>query len=204
MVEELVQNKKNQLKPSKTWEEPAVNFAGWVDLPFLLLILPSCKLPTGSSGRGTGKQPPEIQKWWENCPSLWEQPFGLDKQSWMALGDAHVLQPLGEQCRALTWEKRYFDVPMFLCGYLERLKNYKWTGRKFKTSWSGLSECSLEKELWYLNKYLKYLYFRLLTKGAINEIAETLFLTPPCCLNPLSSKKWSLYSNFINITSKMT
>lgn len=151
MVEELVQNKKNQLKPSKTWEEPAVNFAGWVDLPFLLLILPSCKLPTGSSGSGTGKRPPEIQKWWENFPSLWEQPLGLDEQSWVALGDAQVLQPLGEQGRALTWEKRHFDVPMFLCGCLERLKNYKWTGRKFRTYWSGLSECSLEKELWYLN-----------------------------------------------------
>lgn len=50
----------------------------------------------------------------------------------------------------------------------------------------------------------QYLYF-LLTKGTINEIAETHFLTPPCCLsNLLSSKNWSLYSNFINITSKIT
>lgn len=37
--------------------------------------------------------------------------------------------------------------------------------------------------------FKQYLYF-LLTKGAINEIAESHFLTPPCCLsNPLSSKK---------------
>lgn len=79
MVEELVQNKKNQLKPSKTWEKPAVNFAGWMDLPFLFLILPSCKLPTGSSGSGNGKQP-ENQKWWENFHSFREQPLGLDKQ----------------------------------------------------------------------------------------------------------------------------
>lgn len=41
-VEELLQNKKNQLKLSKTWEKPVMNFAEWIDLSFLFLSLPNC------------------------------------------------------------------------------------------------------------------------------------------------------------------
>lgn len=56
-VEELVRNKKNQHKPSKTWEKPGMNFAEWIDLSFLFLILPNCTLPTSSPGSENVKQP---------------------------------------------------------------------------------------------------------------------------------------------------
>lgn len=45
-VEELVQNKKKQLKPSKTWEKPVMNSAEWIDLSFLFLNLPNYTVPT--------------------------------------------------------------------------------------------------------------------------------------------------------------
>lgn len=56
-VEELVRNKKNQRKPSKTWEKPGMNFAEWIGLSFLFLILPNCTLPTSSPGSENVKQP---------------------------------------------------------------------------------------------------------------------------------------------------
>lgn len=125
MVEELVQNKKNQLKPSKTWEKPsAMNFAGWVDLPFLFLILPSCKLPTGSPGSENGKQPQENQKWWENFHSFTSPGFSesnllvwMNRAGWPWV--IYTCWSLWVSSAGLsTWKSRHFDVPMFLCGYL--------------------------------------------------------------------------------------
>jgi len=55
-VEELVQNKKNQLKPSKTQASPVMNFRELISF-LLLLILPSCKLPTHSPGKENANKP---------------------------------------------------------------------------------------------------------------------------------------------------
>lgn len=114
MVEELVQNKKNQLKPSKTWEKPAMNFAGWVDLPFPFLLLPSCKPQQTAPEVEMANSNQKIRNG-ERTSTVSESNllFRINRAGWPWV--IYMCCSLWVSSAGVsTWEKRHFDVPMWL------------------------------------------------------------------------------------------
>lgn len=146
MVEELVQNKKNQLKPSKTWEKAAVN-SGWIchscssscQAANFQLAAPEVEMAKRCQKIRNGERTSTVSErnlliWTNRAGGPWVI-YTCWSSGWRVQGS-----PPGRK-----------DISMFSCFPLaKRLEDYKWTGRKFKIHWSGLSGCSLEKQLWCL------------------------------------------------------
>lgn len=155
-VEELVQKKKKQLKPSKTWEKPVMNFAEWIDLSFLFLILPNCTLPTSSPGSekcqmATRKlEMVRVPLQFHVSGIFRKQSFGLDKHRG---GWPCVVYTCWSFCVSnsglSTWKKR-----QIWCSYVSLLSFERTTielGENMQHTCLFSSECSLEKGLQYLN-----------------------------------------------------